>query len=339
MFGIRFIKFYPTTYVLKYKKGKIVKKGAGLAFYYYAPTTSLVAVPSGSREAPFIFEEVSSDFQHLTIQGELTYRISDPVKIASLLNFTLGNSGTNYLSDDPEKLPQRVINIVRVSMKKEIMALPLREALKASELLTKQTLEEMKNNKEITSLGIELLGLSILAINPTPETQRALEAETREKILQEADDAIYTRRNSSVEQERKIKENELNTEIAVENKKKQIKEKQLEAEMLVQQKKQEIKDENMDFNIQLEKKRKNLVENAVENARLEADTKAYGLNVIMKVLNQMNPTTLNALTTLGMEPNKLIALAFEDIAKKAEKIGQLNISPDLLKELLDKDVK
>ena len=52
----------------------------------------------------------------------------------------------------------------------------------------------------------------------------ALEAETREKILKESDDAIYLRRNSSVEQERKIKENELNTEIAVENKKKQIKE-------------------------------------------------------------------------------------------------------------------
>ena len=65
----------------------------------------------------------------------------------------------------------------------------------------------MKNNKEINSLGIEVLGLSLLAIKPSPETQRALEAETREQILQEADDAIYTRRNSAVEQERKIKEN------------------------------------------------------------------------------------------------------------------------------------
>ena len=338
MFGIRFIKFHPTTYVLKYKKGKIVKKGPGLSFYYYAPTTSLVAIPSGSREAPFIFEEVSSDFQQLTIQGQLTFRISDPVELAGLLNYTLANDAETYLSDDPEKLPKRVINIVRVSMKKEIMALPIREALKASEILTTKTLQEMKNNKEITSLGIELLGLSILAIKPSPETQRALEAETREMILQEADDAIYTRRNSSVEQERKIKENELNTEIAVENKKKQIKEKQLEAEMLVQQKKHELKDEDMEFRIALENKRKNLVANSVENARVEADAKAYSMNAVMNVLDQINPATLNALTTSGMEPNKLIALAFEGIAKKAEKIGQLNITPDLLKELLIKDV-
>jgi regulator of protease activity HflC (stomatin/prohibitin superfamily) len=319
MFGIRFIKFHPTTFVLKYKKGNIVKKGPGLAFYYYAPTTSLVAVPAGSQEAPFIFEEVSADFQELTIQGQLTFRVSDPVKIAGLLNFTLANDGKTYLSDDYEKLPQRVINIIRVSMKKEMMALPLREALKASEVLTTHTLEEMKNNKEMISLGIELLGLSILAIKPAPETQRALEAETRERILQEADDAIYTRRNSSVEQERKIKENELNTEIAVENKKKQIKEKQLESEKLVQQKKHELKDEDMDFNISLENKRKNLVASATDNANVESDAKAYSIKAVMNVLDEINPATLNTLSTLGMEPNKLIALAFEGIAKKSGK--------------------
>jgi regulator of protease activity HflC (stomatin/prohibitin superfamily) len=183
MFGIRFIKFNPTTYALKFKRGKIVKQGSGLSFYYYAPTTSLVAVPSGSQEAPFIFEELSSDFQQVTIQGQVTFRIREPAKIAVLLNFTLGNDGTNYISDDPDKLSQRVLNIIHVYMKKEIEALPLRQALKSSEMLTKKAHTEMKNNDEMASLGIELLGLSILAIKPAPETQRALEAETREKIL------------------------------------------------------------------------------------------------------------------------------------------------------------
>ncbi|MBN2536173.1 MAG: SPFH domain-containing protein [Spirochaetales bacterium] len=336
MFGIRFIKFHPTTYVLKYKKGKIVKKGPGLSFYYYAPTTSLVSVPSGSQEAPFIFEEISSDFQELTIQGQLAYRVSDPVKIAGLLNYTLGKDGENYISDDPEKLPQRVINIIRVSMKKEIMSLPLREALKAAEVLTIKTLSEMKNNREITSLGIELLGLSILAIKPSPETQRALEAETREQILQKADDAIYTRRNSALEQERKIKENELNTEIAVENKKKEIREKQLEIDKLVQQKKNELEKEDMDFRITQENNRKKLVASAVENARIEADSRAYSISAVMNALDKINPEILTSLATIGMEPNKLIALAFEGLAKKAEKIGHLNITPDLLREIIEK---
>ena len=46
---------------------------------------------------------------------------------------------------------------------------------------------------------------------------------TREEILKKADEALYERRNASIEQERRVKENELNTEIAIENKKKQIK--------------------------------------------------------------------------------------------------------------------
>ena len=60
---------------------------------------------------------------------------------------------------------------------------------------------------------------------------RALETETRQKLQQQDDEAIYERRNFSVEQERKIKESELNTEIAVEEKQKQIEEKRMETEV------------------------------------------------------------------------------------------------------------
>ena len=39
---------------------------------------------------------------------------------------------------------------------------------------------------------------------------------------------------------------------------------------------------------------------------------------------------------MGMDTDKLIAIAFRGMAENAEKIGELNISPDLLKELLNK---
>jgi hypothetical protein len=35
-----------------------------------------------------------------------------------------------------------------------------------------------------------------------------------------------------------------------------------------------------------------------------------------------------------MKPEQLIAFAFQELAGKAEKIGQLNITPDLLRELM-----
>lgn len=55
-----------------------MREGAGLSFLCYAPTTSLVLVPIGSVDVPFIFEEVTADFQAVTVQGQLTYRVADP---------------------------------------------------------------------------------------------------------------------------------------------------------------------------------------------------------------------------------------------------------------------
>lgn len=45
MSGIKFIKVQPTTNLLQYRGGRIVREGLGDSFFYYAPTTSLVAAP------------------------------------------------------------------------------------------------------------------------------------------------------------------------------------------------------------------------------------------------------------------------------------------------------
>ncbi len=334
MFGVNFIKFQPSEYVLKYKNGKIVMEGAGISFYYYKPVTSIVVVPIGSVDAPFIFEEVTSDFQTITVQGQVTYRIVDQKKIAALLNYTLNMNGKGYVSDDPIKLPQRVINIVRVMTKKTIEGLKLRDAIKSSEMLAKGILDEIRENEEINLLGIEILGLSILAILPNKETTRALEAQAREEILKKADEAVYERRNASIDQERRVKENEFNTEIAVENKRKQVRETQIEAERSVQQKQNQLKEEQLAFDTKLEEKRKDLIELTVENSKANADAKAYELSSVMKALEGIDTSVIQSLASIGMQPNKLIAIAFQELAEKANKIGQLNITPDLLQEFM-----
>jgi len=334
MFGFNFIKVQPTTYLLQYRGGHIVREGLGLSFFYYAPATSLVAVPVASTDTPFIFQETTADFQAVTIQGQVTYRVGDPKRLAAMLNYTLARDGETYASEDPNKLPERVIHVINVLARAELQKLPLREAIRASDELVTAVKGRLVGAEEITALGLEVLGLSILAIKPTPETARALEAETREKLFREADEAVYARRNSAVEQERAIKENELNTEIAVEDKKRQIRETQMEADRAVQEKKHIQQKEALEANIGLEDRRKNLVALAAENAKAEADARAYGVSTTMKALGSADTKILQALATSGMKPEQLIAFAFQELAGKAEKIGQLNISPDLLRELL-----
>jgi SPFH domain / Band 7 family len=334
MFGIKFIKVQPTTYLLQYRGGKIVREGVGLSFFYYSPTTSLVAVPVVSTDTPFIFQETTADFQSVTIQGQVTYRVSEPKRLAALLNYTLARDGETYVSEDPDKLAERVVHVVNVLARAELQRLPLREAIRASDELVKAVKVGLSASAEINSLGLEVLGLSILAIKPTPETARALEADTREKLFREADEAVYARRNSAVEQERAIKENELNTDIAVENKKRQIRETQMEANRAVQEKENLVKKEALEANIGLEDRRKDLVAVTAENAKAEADARAYGVSSTMKALSTADAKILQALASTGTKPEQLIAFAFQELAGKAEKIGQLNISPDLLRELL-----
>jgi regulator of protease activity HflC (stomatin/prohibitin superfamily) len=334
MLGMKFIKIPPTTYVLQYKAGAVVREGVGLSFFYYTPTTSLVLVPLESVDVPFIFAESTADFQEVTVQGQIAYRIADAKRTAQLLNFTIDRHG-RYVSDDPEKLPQRIVNLLKVLVRKEINPMPLRDALRSSERLTVNVTTALTSAPELNALGVSIVGVSILAIKPTPETTKALEAEAREMFLREADAAIHARRVSAVEQERVIKESELNTEVAVENKRRQVREAQMEAERVVQEKQHELQRAELDSRVSLEERRKDLVALSVENARHEADAKAYAMGAMVKSLAGLDPRALQSLASVGMQPNQLIALAFQGIADKADKIGELNISPELLRELMD----
>jgi hypothetical protein len=333
MLGFRFIKTEPTQYVIQYRNGRSLREGAGLAFWYFAPSTSIVVVPTASVNEPFIFPQLTADFQEVTVQGQITFRVADPRRTAALLNFTIGPQGT-YVSEDPKKLSQRLIDQVQVAMRAEVQALSLQEVLVSGEALVERVAGLLQSHPTIEALGLELLGLSLLAVRPRPETAKALEADAREALLRRADEAIYARRNAAVEHERTIKENELATEIAVENKRRQVREAQMDAERSVQERRRQIQQEEMAGKIGLEEQNKALVALAAANAREEADAKAYGLTVMMKSFGDADPKVLQALASVGMDPGQLMALAFRDLADNATKIGQLNVTPDLLREML-----
>ena len=62
--------------------------------------------------------------------------------------------------------------------------------------------------------------------------------------------------------------------------------------------------------------------------------KAYALEFVMQAVSNTDPKVLAAITSTGMNPEQLIACSFQVIAERADKIGQLNISTELLGPLL-----
>ncbi len=315
MLGIRYRKANPTDYILHFSSGKLAREGAGLSFFYYAPASSIVSVPLASTSVPYVFQVPTVDFQTITVQGQFTYRVAEPKRAAGMLDFTVDARG-RYSTDQPQKLPERLVFALQTLIAGELQRLPLRTALVQGEALTPRVLLQFRQSPEVVQLGVEVLNLTILSLKPTPEMGKALEAETREALNRASDEAIYTRRNAAIEQERRIKENELQTEL------------------LVQQKQRELEERKLEAQIALEKQRAELTDQKVENDRKEADSRAYSLKAMITPVEGLDWRVLMMLHPQGGDARNTIALAFQELASNAQKIGELNVSPDLLRTLI-----
>ena len=336
MLGIQYFKANPTVHVIQSSSGKIKRQGKGLSFFYYAPKTSLTAIPMSAQAVPFIFNLQTSDFQQLRVQGQLTFRAADPAKLAELLNFTLNEEGKDYVSDDPVNLGDRVVQAAQGIVQEQIQTMKLRETLTMLRSLDASLKQALTDNAPLKQLGIEVIDAMLVALTPTPENAKALEAEAREAILKEADDAIYDRRKSAVEQERTIQEAELQTDMAMQTKRQEIAEAKIDNERALTRKRAEAKAEQLAADIEAEEQRKALVERAQINRRIEADAEAYRVEVNTKAASSVPVEYIKALAMNNMQPSQLLAVAMGSFAENADKIGTLHIGPDTLSNLMAK---
>jgi len=362
MFGIKFIRFDTTKHVVLYKNGKIKMEGRGLSFFYYAPNSSIAAIPVGSNDVQFIFNELTVDFQTISIQGQITYKIENPKQLAEYLDFTVDHNG-EYKTNELEKLHQRLINEAQTATSAFVQSLELKQAVRSAKKIEENITAGLKTSKAVQLLGIEPLSINVIAVKPDPKTEKALEAATRESLQKEADLAVYNRRQFSVEQERIIKETELSTEIAIEEKKRQISEKKMETDVLNAENERKLremrinadisvdtikmegdikKEENnklirklkVETEIAVEEQRTLLVNMSVANKKKEADAKGYEIEVTLQPYKNIDWKVLSAISGDSNNPANQMGLAFREMAENAQKIGTLNITPDLLQTIV-----
>ena len=126
---IQYFKGEPGTHVIRYRNGRLIEHGDGTSFWYLPLNTSVAAVPVVNQEAQFVFSETTQNYQEITIQGAVTYRITDPVHLASRLSFAVDPKTHRFRSEDPDKLLQWVVNAVQRHTRSKVTALPLETAL------------------------------------------------------------------------------------------------------------------------------------------------------------------------------------------------------------------
>jgi regulator of protease activity HflC (stomatin/prohibitin superfamily) len=335
MLGINFFKASPSTYVLLFKNGKAIKQGTGQSFFYYSPRASIVAVPVNSKELPFFFQLNTKDFQEVSVQGQVTFQIVNIPAAISSVNFSVNAKG-DYLSDDPDSISERVVRAIQVAVKSQVEAMGLRQLLVQSSAITDKLTVALTDNSALKAIGIDIKDIAITHITPSSETSKALEAEIREGLLKEADNAIYARRLASIEQEKSVKESELETEKALQKKHQDLERERLQAKREQMQQRFQLEQERIAAKIEDEIKSKELVVLQAENEHLLADAKAYAIEKEMAAYATLDDERLRILMMAKLGPEQLIAQSFENLTKGSNKIGTLNISPDLLQSLMGK---
>jgi regulator of protease activity HflC (stomatin/prohibitin superfamily) len=292
-----YFKGQPTEYVMQIADGKVKRRGLGLSFPYLKLKTSVVVVPTSGIDGSFVFNEVTNNFQQVTIQGQFTYRISEPEVATTTMNFTIDPRTRRPLSTDLERLPQRIANVVQLETRAEIQSLTLEETIKQSDSIANAVLARVRDSEVLRSLGVSVLSLHFLSVKPTPEVAKALEADYRENLLKKADEAIYARREAAVENEQKIQQRQLDSDIA------------------------------------LAAQRDKLIDLEGANALKEAETR--GKAAEQEAVYRAQALKMELEAYKAMQPSELLALAMKSIGDNAQKVGNLTITSEVLAAILE----
>jgi regulator of protease activity HflC (stomatin/prohibitin superfamily) len=296
MFGIGYFKAQPTEFVRKVAGGRVKREGQALSFYYLKRRTSIVIVPVSSADAAFVFNEQTGNYQAVTIQGQLTYRIVEPRRTMDMLNYVIDPKRRVHVTQDPERLEQRIVVAVQMETRRQVEGKSLEEVLGNAASISAEVQEEVRSRALLAPLGVELLSLNFTSVSPNPEVGKALEAEYRETLLRRADEAIYARRAAAVEEEAKIKSNELEGEIS------------------------------------LARERERLID--LEAANDRKVSQAWGERRELEAGFTARASEMELAPYRDLDPRKVLALAMRDIGNNADKVGNLNITSEVLADLL-----
>ena len=217
----------PSFHVLRHRKGKLTGSGRGLSFWFRAMNTSVAELPVDDRDLNFLFHGRTRDYQEVTVQGTLTWRVADPELLARRIDFTLDLKTGVYLRQPLDQIAVLLTGIAQQAALRHLAERALRDLLEDGPgPLQEQLAREVTGAGILAEMGIQVLTAQVGDISPTAEMEGALQTPMREKIQEAADKARFERRAQAVEEERAIGENELQSRIELARKEENLIEQQ-----------------------------------------------------------------------------------------------------------------
>ena len=305
---IRHLRAEANAHILLYRGGTLRRSERAAAFWFYPLSDSIAEVPVDDRELALIIHGRSADFQDVTIQGVVMYRLAYPERVAERFDFTLDSRTGVALKMPFEKIALMLSQLSQQLASDYVSRAPIREALALGQTQIRERLVQgLRTDADLQTMGLEITSVRVSSVKPSADLEKALEAPVRERIKQQADEAAYERRALAVEKERAIAENELQNRI------------------------------------ELAKREELLIEQQSENSRRQAEQDAERSHIAGTAEAEAIATVDGAkaaiererfLTYAATPAAILTAVAARDLAGKIERIDHLNISPELFGPLL-----
>ncbi|MGV2981457.1 SPFH domain-containing protein [Camelimonas sp. ID_303_24] len=298
-----------SSHVIRYGNKGAHQSGRGMVFWFGPGTSSIAEVPMDDREATVFLKGRTQDFQTLAVQGILTWRVADPERLASRVDFSIALDSGLPRSEPIERIETRLAGLFSQASLEYLATAPVRVLLDAGiEPLRARIETSLAEAPGLAEVGVAIVSVRLASLTPTSELERALQTPTFEALQQKADEATFERRALAVEKERAIAENELANKV------------------------------------ELARREKQLIAEEGENAR----NRASGRAAAMQVETAAEAGRIRTLETAKSEaefarmaiyrdlpPTVMMGLAARELATKLSKIDHINVTPDLLAALVE----
>ncbi len=316
---IRHLRAAPTAHVRHIRRGRLVREGTALSFWFRPLVSTVSELPVDEQELPLLFRAPTSDYQEVSVQATITYRIVAPDRAAERVDFGIDTRTGQWIDAPLEQLGTVLIEQAQQHAIAVVARRPLVDVLSSGIGDLRDVIDAgLRSDGRLQEIGIEIAGVRVVAVRADAETEKALQTPLREELHQEAAKASYVRRAAAVEQERAIAENELANKIELAR----------QEEELVRQ--QGLNDRRR-------------VTDEAEAQRIRTEANAQDVQVVAQA--NAERISLTGAAEAEVQQAKiaayadardgvLLALAVRDLAGTLPDVGQLVITPDLISSAL-----
>jgi regulator of protease activity HflC (stomatin/prohibitin superfamily) len=308
-----------TAHVQHLRNGRVLHAGPGLAFWFRPRTAALAEVPLDDRDQALLFHARTADFQDVTVQATVTYRVTAPALAATRIDFGISPRTGRWNATPLETLGDLLTELAQQPALEQLAGMRMADALALGIAPVRDRVAaRLADDLRLTERGLAVTDVRVVAIRTDPEIERALQTGTREQVRQEADRATYERRALAVERERAIAENELQNQIELARR---------EAD-LVEQRGQNDRSRATEKAVA----DRIATESDAEQRRLLAGATADTTRVVGQAEADAEKARLAAYREL--EQATLLGVALRELAGNLPNITNLTVTPDLLAPVL-----